>query len=71
MTVMWGRPEVVDNVRCHTDYVCEVCGKTRGGAYCLCDASKGDRCAIRQQFLAAGSTEPKPQTTSRRSQFVF
>ena len=70
VTVMWGRPEVVDNVRCRTDYVCDVCGKTRGGAYCLCDVSKGDSCAIRQQFLADMSAQPKPPATSTGSQIV-
>jgi hypothetical protein len=62
VTEMWGRRSVVEDVRCHTEYVCDVCGKTRGGAECLCDAAKGDRCAVRREFLAATAAEPKHST---------
>jgi hypothetical protein len=52
VTEMWGRRAVVDDVRCHAEYVCDACGTIRDDGECLCDASKGDQCAIRQQFLA-------------------
>ena len=53
VTDMWGRPVTNENVRCHTDYVCDRCGKTRDGGDCLCDAEKGERCAVREAFIAS------------------
>ena len=53
VTEMWGRPAIEENVRCHTEYVCDRCGETGETAECLCDVAKGERCAIRREFLEA------------------
>lgn len=50
-TDMWGRVVYGDAVRCRKEYVCEVCGATRGGGSCFCDPAYGDQCAIRVEFL--------------------
>ena len=51
VTDMWGRRVDQSNVRCHTEYVCDDCGQIRDAGDCLCDAEKGDRCAVRLAFL--------------------
>lgn len=53
VTDMWGRPVTQGMVRCHTQYVCDNCGKTCGDSYCLCDPARGERCAVRCDFLEA------------------
>ena len=59
VTDMWGRRVDQENVRCHTEYVCEACGKVRDGRDCLCDAERGERCAVRLAFIdASGRTTP-------------
>jgi hypothetical protein len=46
-TNMWGRPIFNPHVICHAEYVCERCGAVRDDGDCICDAEKGDRCAVR------------------------
>ena len=46
-TNMWGRAVTGEYVRCHTQDVCEECGKTRRDANCLCDTAHADRCPAR------------------------
>jgi hypothetical protein len=58
VTDMWGRPVFNEDVRCHTDYVCDACGKTRDDGDCLCDAIKGERCAVRRAFIDASRQTP-------------
>jgi hypothetical protein len=58
VTDMWGRPVAEENVRCRTEYVCDVCGKTGGAAECLCDLAKGERCAIRRELIDAPGQAP-------------
>jgi hypothetical protein len=59
VTDMWGRRISQESVRCHTEYVCDVCGKVRDGVDCLCDAAKGDRCGVRRAFI---DSSPQPAT---------
>jgi hypothetical protein len=63
VTDMWGRRVSQENVRCHTDYVCDVCGKVRDGGHCLCDAVKGDRCIVRRAFIDSSPQAP-PESVS-------
>lgn len=50
-TNMWGRVVHGHSVRCHTQYVCETCGKTREDISCLCDTAQADACAIRLAWV--------------------
>ena len=50
-TDMWGRSVHGTAVRCHKEYVCEVCGTTRGGVSCHCDPAYADHCAIRLAWI--------------------
>ena len=63
VTDMWGRRVSQENVRCHTEYVCDVCGKVRDGEDCLCDAAKGDRCVVRRALIDSSrqAAEAVPQ----------
>ena len=62
-TNMWGRPAPIPDVICHAEYVCKNCGVVRDGEDCLCDQDRGDRCAVRLEWIAAGR---KPELSARR-----
>ena len=51
-TDMWSRAIPVDQVTCHTEYVCESCGTVRDGAECGCDKAIAEKCAVRLAMLA-------------------
>ena len=38
-TTMWGTDANRTYVRCHTEYVCQECGKTKEEGNCLCDTT--------------------------------
>mgnify|MGYP001572758481 CR=1 FL=1 len=50
-TNMWGRVVNGESVRCNKQYVCEVCGKTRGDMNCVCDKAVGECCAVRRAWI--------------------
>ena len=56
---MWGRTVFRDYVRCDKRQVCDVCGAIRREVSCLCDPERGDRCAIRLEYLAKPGTPPR------------
>ena len=56
---MWGRTVERDYVRCDKRRVCKVCGTVRGEVSCLCDAARGEGCAIRLEYLAKTGTAPR------------
>lgn len=49
---MWSRPVHGRSVICHTQYVCDACGKTMEQTGCSCDTEEGESCAIRLDCLA-------------------
>lgn len=49
---MWARDAYRDYVRCEKEDVCEVCGKTRHQASCVCDPALAEQCQIRRECLA-------------------
>lgn len=46
VTDMWGRVNAIEQVACHKQEICEVCGATREGAECACDLERGERCKL-------------------------
>jgi hypothetical protein len=62
-TDMWSRAIPVDQVLCHTQYVCRTCGAVRDGTECGCDKAVADKCAVRLALLA----EARGQESGPRS----
>jgi hypothetical protein len=52
-TDMWGRRITDEFVRCDTQQVCEVCGRTRDAGTCLCDSAQAERCRVRLAWIDA------------------
>ena len=50
-TDMWGRTIPVDEVICHTQYVCQTCGAVKAEGECACDVEKGELCPPRLKLL--------------------
>ena len=52
---IWGRSVETQHVICQTRMVCARCGEKGDSVECICDKSKGDRCAFRLEgMLNAG-----------------
>jgi hypothetical protein len=51
-TDMWSRAIPVEQVMCHTQYVCRHCGVVRDGTECGCDTAVAEKCAVRLALLA-------------------
>ena len=51
-TTMWGGVANTTYVRCHAEYVCRECGKTREEGNCLCDGAVADHCPVRLDWIA-------------------
>jgi hypothetical protein len=51
-TDQWGRAIPVDQVMCHTEYVCRACGAVRDGGDCGCEPARATACDVRLAWLA-------------------
>jgi hypothetical protein len=49
---MWARDVYRDYVRCDKEDVCEVCGKVRRRASCVCDTERAEVCQLRGACIA-------------------
>ena len=56
---MWGRSVERDYVRCDKRQVCERCGEVGREVSCLCDPARGDKCAVRLEYLATSGGAPR------------
>ena len=57
---MWGGGTNTTYVRCHTEYVCRECGKTREEGNCMCDTAVADDCPVRLAWIAQANSEHSP-----------
>jgi succinate dehydrogenase flavin-adding protein (antitoxin of CptAB toxin-antitoxin module) len=57
-TNMWARVVYRNYVRCDKEDVCEVCGKVRRRASCMCDMERAERCPILLAWKAGQPPAP-------------